>query len=126
MNTNNDYKIKSVEVSTNGVNEIYLDVEWEGNQYIDYYELRVSDRNHNVAETLAYASHKQRVILKDFYLDLNWKDITNEVFYVEIGIGEYTEKGEQLSWQSLAAYEPIPVNIYREPRIFRKNILELR
>lgn len=126
MSTTNDYKIKSVEVSTNGTNEIYLDVEWEGNQYLDYYELRVSDRNHNEVESLAYASHKQRVILKDFYLDLNWKEITNEVFYVEVGIADYTEKGEELSWQSLAAYEPIPVNIYREARLFRKNIIELR
>ena len=45
MNTNSEYKINTVAISGNGINELYLDIEWEGDNYLDYYELRVLDRN---------------------------------------------------------------------------------
>lgn len=44
MDSSSDYKIKSVEISTNGVNELYLDVEWEGDEHIEYYEIRVLNK----------------------------------------------------------------------------------
>ena len=40
MSKNTDYKIKNVAVATNGRNEIYFDVEWEGDENLDYFELR--------------------------------------------------------------------------------------
>ena len=40
MEKNTDYKIKNVAVSTNGRNEIYFDVEWMGDENLDYFELR--------------------------------------------------------------------------------------
>ena len=45
MNTNSEYKINKVAISGNGINELYLDIEWEGDNYLDYYELRVLGRN---------------------------------------------------------------------------------
>lgn len=34
MDKNGNYKIKNVSVSTNGQNELYFDVEWEGNEHL--------------------------------------------------------------------------------------------
>ena len=129
MSKNTDYKIKNVEVSTNGHNEIYFDIDWEGDNQLDYYELRVweSDKE-NCLELCPYAAHSQKITVKDFYFIKDWKSkaINKETFYVELGIADYTEKGELKSWGVLAAYEPIEVDIYHEWHIFRKNVLELR
>ena len=129
MSKNTDYKIKNVAVTTNGRNEIYFDVEWEGDDKLDYFELRIREGGtYNSLELYAYPAHKQRVVVKDFYFIKSWKSkqVNNETFYVELGIADYTEKGELKSWKVLADYEPIEVGIYYEPHIFRKNVLELR
>ena len=129
MSTNNNYRIKNVAISTNGRNEIYFDVEWEGDDQLDYYELRVweSDKQ-NCLELCPYAAHNQKITVKDFYFVKDWKSkaVNQETFYVELGIADYTEKGELKSWGVLAAYEPIEVDIYHEWHIFSKNVLELR
>ena len=129
MNANNDYRIKSVTVSTNGRNELYFDVEWEGDDKLDYYELRVwkSDKD-NCLEVSPYAAHSQRIIVKDssFVKSLQSKQINKETFYVELGVADYTEEDTLKSWDVLAAYEPIEANIYYELHIFRKNVLELK
>ena len=129
MSKNADYKIKNVTVSTNGRNEIYFDIEWEGDDKLDYFELRIREGGtDNSLELYAYPAHQQRVVVKDFYFVKSWKSkqVNNKTFYVELGIADYTEKGELKSWEVLADYEPIEVGIYYEPHIFRKNILELR
>ena len=129
MNKNTDYKIKNVTVSTNGRNEIYFDVEWEGDENLDYFELRIREGGtDNSLELYAYPAHQQRVVVKDFYFIKSWKSkqVNNETFYVELGIADYTEKGELKSWDVLADYEPVEIGIYYEPHIFRKNVLELR
>ena len=126
MSKNTDYKIKNVAVSTNGRNEIYFDVEWEGDNYLDYYELRVLDRNKEYVESCAFAAHNHRMVIKDYLLGLKNRELNSETFHIELGIPEYTDEGEQLSWKVLASYEPIFVNIYHEYHIFHKNILELR
>ena len=60
MNKNTDYKIKNVVVSTNGRNEIYFDVEWEGDENLDYFELRIREGGtDNSLELLAYPALKQ-------------------------------------------------------------------
>ena len=41
MDINTDYRINNVTVSTNDRNEIYFDVEWEGDENLDYFELRI-------------------------------------------------------------------------------------
>ncbi|MBO5856376.1 MAG: hypothetical protein J6Q62_06935 [Alistipes sp.] len=129
MNTNSNYRITSVKVSTNGVNELYFDVEWEGDEALDYLELRVleSDVDNNL-EICAYPMHNQRVVVKDHYFVKCWKskEVNNESFVVELGIAQYTDEGKQLSWEVLAAYEPISIGLYYEPHIFRKNKLEIR
>ena len=50
MDINTDYRIKNVAVTTNGRNEIYFDVEWEGDENLDYFELRIleSDVDNNL------------------------------------------------------------------------------
>lgn len=129
MNKNTDYKIKNVTVSTNGRNEIYFDVEWEGDENLDYLELRIREGDtDNSLELYAYPAHQQRVVVKDFYFIKSWKSkqVNNETFYVELGIADYTEKGELKSWKVLASYEPIFVNIYHEYHMFHKNVLEIR
>lgn len=129
MSKNTDYKIKNVEVSTNGHNEIYFDIDWEGDNQLDYYELRVweSDKE-NCLELCPYAAHSQKITVKDFYFIKDWKSkaINKETFYVELGIADYTENGELKSWEVLATYKPIEANIYYESHLFRKNVLELR
>lgn len=122
----NNYKINSVEVSTNGNKEIYFDVKWEGNKDLDYYELRVLDKNRDCLEVLAYASHTQRVIIKDHVLSLKGREVNTETIYIELGIAEYTDQGELVNWELLADYPPIKLNIYYEPHIFRKTIMEIR
>jgi hypothetical protein len=129
MSKNTDYKIKNVEVSTNGHNEIYFDIDWEGDNQLDYYELRVweSDKE-NCLELCPYAAHSQKITVKDFYFIKDWKSkaINKETFYVELGIADYTENNELKNWEVLATYEPIEANIYYESHLFRKNVLELR
>ena len=117
--------IESVEISTNGCNELYFDVKWSGRE-LDYYELRVFDKERNCLECLAYAGHQQKVVVKDFCTELQSKKLNSEVFHVELGIAEYSEAGELLKWEVLAAYEPIKQDIYYENRFFRKNVMELR
>ena len=126
MSTNSEYKINKVAISGNGINELYLDVEWEGNENIDFYELRVLDRNKEYVESCAYVAHNHRMVIKDYLLGLKHKELRSETFYVELGIPEYNNEGKELSWNVLASYEPIFVNIYYEQHIFRKNVLEIR
>lgn len=126
MNTNSNYKIKNVAISTNGRNELYFDVEWEGDNTLDYYELRVLDENKKWVEGVGYASYNQNVVINEFMLGLKSKEINAKTFYVELGIAEYAEDGKERKWNVLANYEPIEVNIYYETHIFRKNVLELR
>ena len=129
MDKNTDYKIKNVSVSTNGRNEIYFDVEWEGDENLDYFELRAyEDGKEYCLEALGYPSHNQRVVVKDFAFRKNWKanEVSKCAIYIELGIAEYTDKGEQLSWTVLADKKPIELNIYYEPHIFRKNIIKLK
>lgn len=120
------YVINSVEVSTNGHKEMYVDVEWSGDNTLDYYELRVFDCKRDCLECLAYASHSQRVLINDYTMDLQSKCVNAETLYVELGVAEYNDKGELLEWRVLAAYEPVQVDLYYEFHIFRKNVLEIR
>lgn len=129
MGKSADYKINKVEVSTSGRNEIIFNIEWEGNKYIGNYELRVweSDKD-NCLEVCAYASHKQKITVKDFYFIKNWKSkaVNKETFHVELGIADYTETGDLNSWKVLTAYEAINVDLYYGHHIFKKNVLEIR
>ena len=66
MDKNGNYKIKNVSVSTNGQNELYFDVEWEGSDNTDCLELRLwEDGKEYCLETYMYPSPNQRVIVKD-------------------------------------------------------------
>ena len=125
MSTNSEYKINKVAISGNGINELYLDIEWEGDNYLDYYELRVLDRNKEYVESCAFAAHNHRMVIKDYLLGIKNKELRSETFHIELGIPEYTDEGKELSWKVLASYEPIFVNIYHEQHIFRKNVLEI-
>ena len=129
MSANSEYKIKNVVVSTDGHKEIYFDVEWEGNEELGYFELRVMENGKDYClEILAYPSHQQRVVVKNYHFFEFWR--TNKenkcTIFVELGIPEYNDNGDQLSWTSLAEYEPIELNIYYESHIFRKDVIELR
>ena len=129
MEKNTDYKIKNVAVSTNGRNEIYFDVEWEGDRNLDYYELRVYEDGEECSlELLAYPSHQQRVIVKDFCFINNWKSkqVNKQTVHIELGIYDYNDDGKLVSREVLAAYEPIELNIYWVFHFFRKNVIELR
>ena len=121
------YKINNVTVTTNGNKELYFDVEWEGDRTIDDYELRVFDHKRNCLECYACATHRERMTVKDFYMDLEPRKVNRETFYVELGIAEYDPKEEKLiSWKVLTAYEPIEMDIYYEPHLFRKTVMEIR
>ena len=122
---NNDYKIESVKLSTNGHKELYFDVKWSGKE-LDYYELRVFNKERNCMECIAYASHEQRIVVMDFNTELQSKKVNSGIFYVELGIAEYSETGELVKWEMLAAYEPIKQDIYYEDHFFRKNVIEFR
>ena len=121
------YKINNVTVTTNGNKELYFDVEWEGDRTIDDYELRVFDHKRDCLECYACATHRERMTVKDFYMDLEPRKVNRETFYVELGIAEYDPKEEKLiSWKVLTAYEPIEMDIYYEPHLFRKTVMEIR
>ena len=121
------YKINNVTVTTNGNKELYFDVEWEGDRTIDDYELRVFDHKRDCLECYACATHRERMTVKDFYMGLEAKKVNRETFYVELGIAEYDPKEEKLiSWKVLTAYEPIEMDIYYEPHLFRKTVMEIR
>ena len=120
------YKINNVTVTTNGNKELYFDMEWEGDRTIDDYELRVFDHKRDCLECYACAAHRERMTVKDHYMDLEAKKVNRETFYVELGIAEYSDEAELLSWEVLAAYEPIEMDIYYEPHLFRKTVMEIR
>lgn len=120
----NGYRIESVELSTNGHKELYFDVKWSGKEP-EYYELRVFDRERNCMECLPYARHEQRITVMDFNTELQSKKVNSEIFYVELGVAEYSDD-ELVKWEALAAYEPIRKEIYYESHFFRKNVIEFR
>ena len=124
-NLNNDYKIESVKISTNGHRELYFDVKWSGKEP-DYYELRVFDKERNCMECMPYARHEQRIVVMDFNTELQSKKVNSETFHVELGIAEYSEAEELIKWEMLAAYKPIEQDIYYESNFFRKNVIEFR
>ena len=129
MSKNTDYKIKNVAVSTNGRNEIYFDVEWEGDENLEYFELRIREGGtDNSLELCAYPAHQQRVVVKDFNFINDWKSkhVNKQIINVELGIYDYDDDGKLVGSEVLAAYKPIELNIYYESHIFRKNVLELR
>ena len=129
MKAKTDYKIKDVTVSTNGRNELYFNVEWEGDKNLEYYELRVwEDGKDYCLEVNAFSDHNQTIVVRDYSFYKIWesKKVNKQTIYVELGVAEYTEKGELLSWKVLADYKPIELNIYYESHIFRKNVIELR
>jgi hypothetical protein len=124
-NLNNDYKIESVKLSTNGHRELYFDVKWSGKE-LDYYELRVFDKERNCLECMPYARHEQRIVVMDFNTELQSGKVNSETFYIELGIAEYSEAEELIKWEVLAAYEPIEQDIYYKDNFFRKNVIEFR
>ena len=129
MDKNTDYKIKNVAVSTNGRNEIYFDVEWEGDENLEYFELRIREGGtDNSLELYAYPAHQQRVVVKDFNFINDWKSkhVNKQIINIELGIYDYDDDGKLVGSEVLAAYKPIELNIYYEFHIFRKNVLELR
>ena len=129
MNTNNDFKIKSVAVSTNGCNEIYFDVEWEGDDCLDYFELRAyEDGRDYCLETYAYPSKSQRVVVKPHMFNAVWKSNKENRCTVDfvLGVPEYSDDGTQLGWVALSDYVSVGLNIYFESYLFRKNVIELR
>ena len=122
----NGYRIESVELSTNGHRELYFDVKWSGEE-LDYYELRVFDKERNCMECMPYARHEQRIVVMDFNTELESKKINSEIFHVELGIAEYSDEEEELvKWEVLATYKPIEQDIYYESHFFRKNVIEFR
>lgn len=123
--TGNSYRIESVELSTNGHRELYFDVKWSGKEP-EYYELRVFDKEKNCMECMPYARHEQRIVVMDFNTELQSKKVNSEIFYVELGVAEYSEEDELVKWETLAAYEPIRKEIYYESHFFRKNVIEFR
>lgn len=129
MSVNNEYKIKNVVVSTNGHNEVYFDVEWEGDNSLDSLELRVwEDGKDYCLECYACPSHNEKVVVSDHAFLKMWESrkVNNHTIYVELGIAKYSEDGKVVRWQVLADYKPIALNLYYEHHIFRKNVLELR
>lgn len=129
MSVNNEYKIKNVVVSTNGHNEVYFDVEWEGDKSLDSLELRVwEDGKDYCLECYACPSHNEKVVVGDHAFLKMWESrkVNNHTIYVELGIAKYSEDGKVVRWQVLADYKPIALNLYYEHHIFRKNVLELR
>ena len=129
MSSNSEYKIKNVAITTNGVDELYLDVEWEGDENLEYFELRIREGGtDNSLELYAYPAHQQRVVVKDFNFINDWKSkhVNKQIINVERGIYDYDDDGKLVSSEVLAAYKPIELNIYYEFHIFRKNVLELR
>ena len=129
MSVNNEYKIKNVVVSTNGHNEVYFDVEWEGDKSLDSLELRVwEDGKDYCLECYACPSHNETVVVSDHAFLKMWESrkVNNHTIYVELGIAKYSEDGKVVRWQVLADYKPIALNLYYEHHIFRKNVLELR
>ena len=123
--TGNGYRIESVELSTNGHRELYFDVKWSGKEP-EYYELRVFDKERFCMECMPYARHEQRIVVMDFNTELQSKKVKSEIFYVELGVAEYSEEDELVKWETLAAYEPIRKEIYYESHFFRKNVIEFR
>lgn len=129
MSKNTNYKIKNVSVSTNGRNELYFNVEWEGDKNLDYYELRIwEDGKDYCLEVDAFSAHNQTIVVNDYSFYNTWKSkkVNKQTIYVELGIANYTEDGKLIHWEVLADYKPIELNIYYEFHIFRKNVIELR
>ena len=63
-------------------------------------------------ECMPYARHEQRIVVMDFNTELQSKKVNSEIFHVELGVAEYSEEDELVTWATLAAYEPIRKDIY--------------
>ena len=126
MSTNGEYIIKNVAISTNGVDELYLDVEWEGDDTIEFYELRILDKHKEYVESCAYVAHNHRVVIKEYHLGVKHKEVHPETFHIELGVPIYDDEGKEINWKVLADYKPIIVDIYHEAHILKKNVMEIR
>ena len=120
------YRIYSIAISTDGHSNICFDIEWQGDKALDYYEMRVFNGHDFCIESYAYASNPQKINIKSCYFDLVSGRVNNKTFYIELGIAEYDDKGEEKMWHRLAISKPISAKIYYKYRLFRKNILEIR
>lgn len=123
MSKNTDYKIKNVAISTNGINELYLDIEWEGDEIIDFHELRILDKDKEHVESCACIAHNHRVVIKEYHLGLKHEAVHSETFHIELGVPTYNDEGEEVQWNILATYEPIIIDIYSESHILKKNVM---
>ena len=61
MSLNSEHKINKAAISGNWINELCLDIEWEGDNYLDNYEFRVLNRNKEYKELYAFAAHNHRM-----------------------------------------------------------------
>ena len=61
MCTNCEYKINKAAISGNRINELCLDIERKGDNYLDNYEFRVLNRNKEYMESYAIAVHSHRM-----------------------------------------------------------------
>ena len=119
------YSIVDVNVTVDGISKLIFSIEWSGDTPEDYYELRLFDKDRNCLEALAYASHNQRVVVSDYDLNLQSKNINIETFFVELGFADYSDDGELIKWESIISSEPIEVSVYYKRHIFGKNEMKI-
>ena len=124
--TNNGYAIKNVTVTSDGSDRLFFNIEWEGDDYMDFYELRILDGHKRFIESECYLPHNSQMTVEKWMFNLQSGKVNTLRFYIELGIPDYEEDGREKSWDLLACYGPIDLKIYYKFNFFSKNVLEIR
>lgn len=126
QHTNNGYAIKNVTVTSDGSGRLFFHIEWEGDDNMDFYELRILDGNKKFVESDCDLPHNAKMTIDKWMFNLKSGKVNALRFYIELGIPDYEDDGREKSWDLLACYGPIDLKVYYKFNFFSKNVLEIR
>lgn len=123
------YKIKNLDITTDGHKEIYLGFQWDGPFPTDDYQISISllDCNKKWINGDFIDDQRQELLftIESNALKLLPNKVNPTTFYVEFNLVHISEDFTETSKLN-EIKGPFNVNIYYESKIFGKNILEIR
>lgn len=123
------YKIKNLDITTDGHKEIYLGFQWDGPFPTSDYQISISLLDYNKKWLTGDFVDDQRqellFTIESNALKLQTNKVNPTTFYVEFNLVHISEDFTETSKLN-EIKGPFNVNIYYESKIFGKNILEIR
>ncbi len=123
------YKIKNLNITTDGHKEIYLGFQWNGPFPTADYQISISlldcDKKWINGDFIDDQRQELLFTIESNALKLQTNKVNSTTFYVEFNWVHFSEDFTETSKLN-EIKGPFNVNIYYESKIFGKNILEIR